>query len=74
MADFDNMTPKEVREWGKNLAWHASQFGEIRATLIVNCQTGRRLNDLGIDYDERSSVLTNLVVILEKLAVLAEAK
>lgn len=66
--DFDNMTPKQVREWGAELAWQASQFGEIKATLIVNCKPGRTLHDRGIVYDESKTVLSNLLHILETLA------
>ena len=65
--DWDDMTPSEVRKWGEDLAYRASQFGEMRATLIVNCQPGRRLADLGIQYDDSKVSLTNLVHILDSL-------
>lgn len=65
--NFDDMSPKQVCEWGKSLLSHANQFGEIRATLIVNCQEGRALHNLGIKYDESASTLSNLVYILATL-------
>lgn len=71
MTDFDNMTPKQVREWGENLAYDASQLGEVRATLIVNCKEGRPLRKLGITYDKNRNVISNLVIILKKLTLKA---
>ena len=65
--NFDEMTPKQVREWGSEIANHAAQFSELRATLIVNCQSGRALHGVGIAYDECKPALTNLVSILEQL-------
>jgi hypothetical protein len=66
--NFDEMTPKQVREWGEKLSRNAQQFGEIQAMLIVNCQPGRMLDGLGIRYDESKTVLNNLIHILESLA------
>jgi hypothetical protein len=74
MPDFDEMTPKNVREWGKEIAWQASQFGEIKATLIVNCREGRALRKLGIEYDDTKLVLPNLVHILQQLTEMAKGK
>jgi hypothetical protein len=68
LPDFDNMTPNQVREWGEKLTDHARQLDEIRATLIVNCEPGRRLHNHGIDYDPFKSVLHNLCHILESLS------
>lgn len=65
--DYDNATPKQVREWGKRLAHDASVLGEVRATLIVNCSEDRPLNKLGISYDKGHGVLANLVYVLESL-------
>lgn len=70
---LDGLTPKRVYDWGKELSSRASQFGEIQATLIVNCEEGRRLHKLGVRYDKHLSVLHNLVGILDKLAGLADA-
>lgn len=72
--DFDNMTPKQIRKWGETLSHHAQQFGEIRATLIVNCKEGRVLRKLGIVYDEKRGVLPNLVHILQQLVGQVEKK
>ncbi len=72
--NFDEMSPKEVRAWGNELAWQASQFGEIKATLIVNCREGRALHKLGITYSENNSVIHNLVGILGTLMNKIEKK
>lgn len=63
-ADFDNMTPKEIRELGETLSHRANQFGEMRATLQANCEPGQALHDLGATYNEHRSALNNLVSIL----------
>lgn len=49
------------------MVYRASQLGEVRATLIVNCKPGRPLHKMGIAYDESASVIKNLVGILGKL-------
>ena len=67
LPDWDNTTPKEIRKWGEELSWRAQLCGEIEATLRVNCKKGRRLHAIGITYDDRASVVTNLVHILEVL-------
>ena len=61
--NFDTMTPAEVREWGSEAAYRASQLGEVKATLIVNCKRGT----LGCDYDDKQTVVYNLVAILGSL-------
>ena len=71
--DFDSMTPKEVRKWGNELAYDASQLGEVRATLIVNCEEGRTLAELGLTYDESHSVVSNLMHILTRLVDMVNA-
>ena len=72
IPNFDEMTPKQVRIWGEELVFRAKQFGEIQATLIVNCKPGARLNSYGIAYNEDILLLRNLVAILEKLCDLAD--
>jgi len=67
LPNFDEMSPKQIREWGNELARHASEWGEMVATLKVNCASGRTLAGLGIEYDESRSALANLVWILTKL-------
>lgn len=32
MPDFDNMSPKQIREWGNDLVRAANENGDIRAT------------------------------------------
>jgi hypothetical protein len=61
--NFDNMTPKEVREWGSEVAHRAAQLGEVRATLIVNCERGT----IPYEYDDTKLPVHNLVGILEAL-------
>lgn len=72
--NFDDMTPKQVREWGSEIGHQAAQFGELRATLIVNCRPGRALHGVGIAYDESKPVLKNLVSILEQLVDKAKSQ
>ena len=67
MPDFKDMIPKQVCEWGMELVGQARSFGEMRATLIVNCMPGRPLHKLGIFYDESRPALANMVAILESL-------
>lgn len=67
LPDFPNATPNEVEQWGKQIAYEARQFREIQATLIVNCEQGRRLGRLGLQYDKDKVVLHNLVAILDSL-------
>ena len=67
LPDFDELSPNQVRAWGEKLAYAAQQFREIRATLVVNCEEGRALHDLGIRYDDSRTVLNNLVAILDEL-------
>jgi hypothetical protein len=64
LPDWENTTPIQLQEWGKKLGYAAHQYGEIRATLIVNCMEGRALYKLGITYDDKKTVLNNLVAIL----------
>lgn len=47
----------------------ADECRSIKATLCVNCQPGRVLHNLGCVYDEKKSVHTNLIGILEKLTL-----
>jgi hypothetical protein len=68
IPNFDEMTPAQVREWGTKLAQQASEWAQIKATLVVNCDPVRRLGRLGFEYEEHRSVLSNLVGILEGLA------
>jgi len=72
MPNWDEMTPKDVREYCNTLAHRASEWGEIKATLIVNCQEGRRLHRLGLRYDDTKRPLWNMVNILEQLAIALE--
>ena len=70
---FDDMTPNQIREWGTEAAHRVSQFGEIRATLIVNCEPGRVLHKHGLTYDDTRPVLWNLVGILTQLTEAVDA-
>lgn len=72
LPKFDEMSSKQVQEWGKEVASRAAQFGELQATLIVNCRPGRALHGLGIEYDESKPTLTNMVFILEQLVAKAK--
>ncbi len=67
LPDFNNMTPKQVREWGNIISRRSSEFGLIHATILTECRPGRSLDDFGIKYDESKSVLYNLIYILETL-------
>lgn len=67
---FDSMTPAQVREWGEEAAYRASQLGEVKATLIVNCKRGTLVD---CEYDDTKPVVNNLVTILETLIRAAEA-
>jgi hypothetical protein len=67
MPDFDNMSPKQIREWGNDLVRAANENGDIRATLQVQCMPGRPFHTLGIEFDEKRSTIVNLILILEKL-------
>lgn len=67
MTNIDDMSIKEIRELCGDLGYTAQQFGEIRATLIINCQKEHAIGEFGITYDENRSVLNNMVYILEQL-------
>lgn len=64
---LDNMTPKQTRDWVSILLSCTRQFEEIKATLIINCQRDRLLGQNGIIYDEKRTVLSNLISILRTL-------
>ena len=74
LPDFDNMSPNEVREWGRNLIDRARQFDEIAATLRKHCEPEGLLYVYGLNYYETQTVLSNLLSILKRLAYLAESR
>jgi hypothetical protein len=45
----------------------SEELGQIRATLAVNCAPGRVLATHGCEYDKSKLVLSNLIMILERL-------
>ena len=72
LPDFHNTTPAEIEQWAKKLTNAASQYGEVVATLIVNCKPGRKLAKYGCKYSESHSLVWNLIEILEHLTKTAE--
>ena len=56
----------------ESLESDSAELGQIRATLIVNCQPGRTLHARGITYDETKSVLVNVFDMMTKLTAVIQ--
>lgn len=67
LPNFYEMTPKQVREWGVAAAFRASQYGDMKATMQVNCQEGGMLHKHGCEYDDTKMAVTNLANIMMTL-------
>lgn len=74
MVNIEDMTIKEIRKEIARLEGNSRELREIKATLVVNCRSGRALSKLGIIYDNQRSTLHNVVRILHELVRKIDAK